>query len=145
MIHKQVGWLSALGWQAAVAVTAYGAANIILQMAAIDNPGYVPTPWSAFASSGRSGNSHVPSADKDGDCRQGTLATMAIVVFSVLCNTFGAKYLPTFESMILVLHLVGFVAILVPLWVLAPKVRSNILLCPTPAEETPDNCCQGLH
>lgn len=70
---------------------------------------------------------------------------MAIVVFSVLCNTFGAKYLPIFENMILVLHIVGFVAILVPLWVLAPKVRSNILLCPAPAEGTPDNGNQGLH
>lgn len=51
---------------------------------------------------------------------------MAVVVFSVFCNTFGAKYLPVFENMILVLHIVGFVAILVPLWVLAPKVRRSV-------------------
>ena len=42
----QVGWLSAMGWQAGVAVTAYGAAKIILQMAAISHPSYVPTAWS---------------------------------------------------------------------------------------------------
>jgi amino acid transporter len=97
----QVGWLSALGWQAAIAVTAFGAGNIILQMAALSYPDYVPTRW------------------------QGTLITIAVVVFSLLFNTVGAKHLPLFESMILFLHIFGFFAILIPLWVLAPKVPAK--------------------
>jgi choline transport protein len=40
-----VGWLSALGWQAAIATTAYGAGNSILLMAALSYPDYVPTQW----------------------------------------------------------------------------------------------------
>ena len=98
-----VGWLSALGWQAAIAVTAFGAGNIILQMAALSNPSYVPTAW------------------------QGTLITMAVVVFSLFFNTVGAKHLPLFESMILFLHVFGFFAILIPLWVLAPKVPAKVV------------------
>lgn len=54
--------------------------------------------------------------------RQGTLMTMAIVVFSLFFNTIGAKHLPLFESLILFLHVFGFFAIIIPLWVLAPKV-----------------------
>ena len=53
--------------------------------------------------------------------------TMAICIFSVFFNTVGAKHLPLFESMILFLHIFGFFAILIPLWVLAPKVSLWII------------------
>lgn len=48
--------------------------------------------------------------------------TMAVVAFSVVLNTMGAKYLPMFEIVILFLHIFGFFAVLITLWVLAPKV-----------------------
>ena len=51
--------------------------------------------------------------------------TIAVVLFSLLFNTVGAKHLPLFESMILFLHIFGFFAILIPLWVLAPKVPAK--------------------
>lgn len=51
--------------------------------------------------------------------------TMAIVVFSMFFNTVGAKHLPLFESMILFLHIFGFFAVLIPLWVLAPKAPAK--------------------
>lgn len=70
-------------------------------MAAISFPQYVPTAW------------------------QGTLITMAVTVFSLVFNTVGAKHLPLFESIILFLHVFGFFAILIPLWVLAPKVPAK--------------------
>ena len=47
--------------------------------------------------------------------------TMAVATFAVFFNTVGAKHLPLFESMILFLHIFGFFAVLIPLWVLAPK------------------------
>lgn len=50
---------------------------------------------------------------------------MAVVCFSVLFNTVGAKHLPLFESVILFLHIFGFFAILIPLWVLAPKAPAK--------------------
>lgn len=47
--------------------------------------------------------------------------TIAVAAFAVLFNTFGARQLPLFETAILALHIIGLFAILIPLWVLAPK------------------------
>ncbi|KAI6914489.1 amino acid transporter [Hortaea werneckii] len=96
-----VGWLSSLGWQAAIATTAYGAGNVILQMGAISYPSYVPTKWHA------------------------TLMTMGVTLLSVFFNTLGARHLPLFESLILVLHIVGFFAVIITLGVLAPKAPAE--------------------
>lgn len=38
------GWLSALGWQAFIAVAAYQAAALILTLAALQSPSYSPAP-----------------------------------------------------------------------------------------------------
>lgn len=40
------GWLSALGWQAFIAVAAYQGGVLILNLATLKNPDYVPTQWS---------------------------------------------------------------------------------------------------
>ena len=53
--------------------------------------------------------------------RQGTLITIAIAAFCVLFNIFGAKHLPLFEGVVFCFHFLGFFAILIPLWILAPK------------------------
>jgi hypothetical protein len=66
--------------------------------------------------------------------------TMAVVAFSVILNTIGAKYLPIFEIMILILHVSGFVAVLVSLWVLAPKVNHQR----HPGATFTDNCNRRL-
>ena len=39
------GWLSALGWQAFVAVAAYQAGAMILVLASVNESSYSPTPW----------------------------------------------------------------------------------------------------
>ena len=52
---------------------------------------------------------------------QGTLLIIAISLFSILFNTYQAKRLPLIENLMLVLHICGFFAILIPLWILAPK------------------------
>lgn len=51
----------------------------------------------------------------------GSLIAIALVFFSLFINTVLAQNLPSIEGVILVLHFLGFIAILVPLWVLAPK------------------------
>lgn len=48
--------------------------------------------------------------------------TMGVTLLSVFFNTLGARHLPLFESLILVLHIVGFFAVIITLGVLAPKV-----------------------
>jgi choline transport protein len=50
----------------------------------------------------------------------GTLLVFAVSAFSVLFNTFLAFTLPIVETIVLVVHLLGFFCVLVPLWVLAP-------------------------
>jgi amino acid transporter len=55
----------------------------------------------------------------------GTLLTAAIALLSTFVNTFCARYLPTLERVILVLHLCGFFACLIPLWVMAKLTPSK--------------------
>lgn len=50
----------------------------------------------------------------------GTLLLYAIMLFSLIFNTILAKQLPNVESAMLVLHVIGFFAILIPLTILAP-------------------------
>jgi choline transport protein len=45
----------------------------------------------------------------------------AVSAFSVFFNTFLAKKLPLVEGIVLVVHIFGFIAILIPLWILAPR------------------------
>ena len=51
----------------------------------------------------------------------GTLLVFAVAGFAVVFNTVLAKKLPLIEGVVLVIHIFGFFAILVPLWVLGPR------------------------
>ena len=51
----------------------------------------------------------------------GTLIIIAVGIFTVVFNTCLAKKLPFVEGMLLMLHVVGLFAIIIPLWVLAPR------------------------
>ena len=51
----------------------------------------------------------------------GTMLVIAITAFAILFNTFLAKKLPMVEGLILIIHIVGLFAIVIPLWVLAPR------------------------
>lgn len=44
----------------------------------------------------------------------------------MIFNSFAARFLPVVEMIVLVLHLVGFVAILVTLWVLSPRNDTSV-------------------
>jgi amino acid transporter len=50
----------------------------------------------------------------------GTLISYGILVLSVFINTAGIKILPAFEGIVLILHVLGFLAVLIPLVHLAP-------------------------
>ena len=51
---------------------------------------------------------------------QGTLIIITVATFSVLFNTFLARHLPKIELFMLACHVLGFFAILIPLWVCGP-------------------------
>ena len=55
----------------------------------------------------------------------GTLLVIAVVLFAIVFNTSMAKQLPIVEIVILVIHIVGLFAIIIPLLVMAPEKNSG--------------------
>lgn len=100
-ISYMTGWLCVLGWQAGSAAGCYLAGTEIQALIILNNPTYVPERW------------------------HGSLLAIALVCVSLFINTILAKILPTIQATILVLHVCGFIAILVPLWVLSPHAPAD--------------------
>lgn len=92
-----VGWTGALGWQAGTASASFLSGTMIQGLMVLWDDTYVPARW------------------------EGTLLTMAMALIMTFFNTYGARQLPLLEGVVLCLHVLGFFAILIPLWVLAPK------------------------
>lgn len=55
----------------------------------------------------------------------GTLLIIAVASVAIFFNIFLAKQLPRIEILMLVLHTLGFFAIIVPLWVLGPRTPAR--------------------
>lgn len=91
------GWLCVLGWQVNIASGSYLVALQLQGIILLNDDSYTPQPWHA------------------------TLMVIAVAVVAILFNTFFASRLPLIEGMMLVIHILGFFAILIPLWVLAPR------------------------
>ena len=91
------GWISVLGWQTGLASLAFLAGTMIQGLLVLNYPDYVFEQW------------------------HGTLLVIAITAFCIIFNTFLAKRLPMVEGMVLIIHILGFFAVLIPLWVLAPR------------------------
>ena len=51
----------------------------------------------------------------------GTLLIIAVATFSIVFNTLLARKLPLVEGVVLILHIFGFFAVFVTMWVLAPR------------------------
>ena len=75
------GWITVLGWQAAIASVCFLIATMIQVLAVFNNPSYSPTRW------------------------QATLIMIASAVLFVLVNTFGKSLLPITETIGGVLHM----------------------------------------
>ncbi|KAL4880520.1 amino acid/polyamine transporter I [Aspergillus karnatakaensis] len=89
------GWLTLIGWQATFATACYLDGTMIQGLAVLTNPAYVPAYWHA------------------------TMYYWAVVAFGVGINVVGRNVLPRFEGLILVVHILGFFAVLIPLLSLA--------------------------
>jgi hypothetical protein len=92
-----VGWLGVLGWQTAAATVSYLSGKQIQGIIVLNNPSYEPQPW------------------------HGTLLIWAILSICCLFNTFFSRKLPLVEGMIVVLHVAGFFAVIIPLWVMGDR------------------------
>jgi amino acid transporter len=55
----------------------------------------------------------------------GTLLTIGITLFAILWNTLLVRKLPLLEGVIVILHIFGFFAFIVVLWVMGPKADSK--------------------
>jgi choline transport protein len=89
-------WVTLCGWQAAAASGAFASGTFVQGLIVLCNPSYEPKGW------------------------QNTLFAWAILVFGTTINTLATGLLPNFEGLILILHICGFFAILIPLVYLAP-------------------------
>ncbi|KAH8810578.1 amino acid/polyamine transporter I [Xylogone sp. PMI_703] len=99
-----VGWLCAIGWQVYLAGVCFMVGTIIQGLIALNVTDYVWHNW------------------------HGTLLTIAVIAFSIAFNTVLATRLPLIEGTILILHLAGFFAIIIPLWIMAPRAHPLVLL-----------------
>ncbi|KAK7948538.1 amino acid transporter [Apiospora aurea] len=96
LLSYMVGWFSGLGWQTALFVTSYTAAQQFEALIALNVPSYQIQGW------------------------HGTLLSIAITVFAIVFNTALARQLPLFEVLVGALDVLGFVAFLAVLWSMAP-------------------------
>jgi choline transport protein len=104
MLSYFAGWLTGLGWQVYLASVAFLVGTMIQGLIALNDPTYVWKNW------------------------HGTLLAIATIVFSVIFNTILASRLPLLEGLILFVHVVGFFAIIITLWVMGPIGKADVVL-----------------
>ena len=85
-----------IGWQALLASGAYLVANIIQGLVILNYPDYPAERW------------------------HGTFILWAVIVVAVIVNTVIVSLLPKLECVILIIHVLGFFAVMIPLVYMAP-------------------------
>lgn len=88
--------MSTLSWQAGNASGSFLTGTIIQALLTINYPDYVPQAW------------------------QGTLFVFAMVAIVYSVNIWGAQVWPKIQNGLMILHILGFFAVIIVLWVLAP-------------------------
>jgi choline transport protein len=96
-LSYMTGWMSTLSWQAGIASGSFLTGTIIQALITVNNPSYSPENW------------------------QGTLLVFSMVLVLFIANIWGAKSLPMLQNILLVVHCFGFFAVIIVLWVLAPR------------------------
>ncbi|KAF2724459.1 GABA-specific permease [Polychaeton citri CBS 116435] len=101
-LSYSVGWLCVLGWQVGTAAGSFLAATELQGILILNYPDtYEFERW------------------------HGTLITILIVLLLAVFNTVGLRYLPWLETFALVLHLGGFLAYVIPCWVMGPRASDR--------------------
>ena len=91
------GWIATVGWNANTAAGVFFSGTLVQALLVLNYPDYDYQRW------------------------HGTLIMWAVLLVCIFVNTVAASLLPKIEGVILVLHTLGFFAVLIPLVVLAPK------------------------
>lgn len=92
-----VGWMAVLSWQAGQASGPFLVGTVIQGILVVNDPTYNPTNW------------------------QGTLFVFAVVLLVYAMNVWASNAMPMINNIFLVLHVFGFLAIVVTLWALSPR------------------------
>lgn len=97
-----IGWMSTLSWQAGTASGPFLVGTLIQSSAVVMYPDYSPTNW------------------------QGTLMVIAVTILVWVLNIWGARIMPIFQNVMLVVHVFGFLAIIIVFWVLSPRASAEV-------------------
>ncbi|KAK0637101.1 GABA permease-like protein [Bombardia bombarda] len=96
------GWMSTLSWQAGTASGPFLVGTLIQSSVIVMYPEYAPTTW------------------------QGTLMVIAVTLIVWILNIWGARGMPMFQNIMLVVHVLGFLAIVVVFWALSPRATAEV-------------------
>ncbi|KAI7758987.1 hypothetical protein ACKAV7_011540 [Fusarium commune] len=91
------GWMTTLGWLASFASSCYTIAFQVQACINVTKPDFAFTPW------------------------QIALIMWAVIIVTIAFNTWGTAFFPQLETASLIGHLLGFFAVMIPLWVLCDK------------------------
>ncbi|KAF2650111.1 amino acid transporter [Lophiostoma macrostomum CBS 122681] len=97
-----VGWMSTLSWQAGTASGPFLVGTLIQACAIVMFPDYAPTNW------------------------QGTLMVIAVTILVWVLNIWGSQVMPLIQNIMLVVHVLGFLAVIIVLWVLSPRASTKV-------------------
>ncbi|KAJ4363456.1 hypothetical protein N0V83_009749 [Neocucurbitaria cava] len=97
-----IGWMSTLSWQAGTASGPFLVGTLIQSSAVVMYPDYSPTNW------------------------QGTLMVIAVTILVWVSNLWGARMMPMFQNIMLVVHVFGFLTIIIIFWVLSPRASAEV-------------------
>ncbi|KAK3984857.1 GABA permease-like protein [Cladorrhinum sp. PSN332] len=96
-----IGWMSTLSWQAGTASGPFLVGTLIQSSAIVAHPSYAPTNW------------------------QGTLMVIAVTMLVWAGNVYGSRWMPLFQNVMLVFHILGFLIIIIIFWVLSPHATAH--------------------
>lgn len=92
-----VGWMSTLSWQAGTASGPFLVGTLIQASAVVSYPDYASKNW------------------------HGTLMVIAVTIIVWAMNIWGTKGMPMFQNVMLVIHVFGFLTVIIIFWVLSPR------------------------
>jgi choline transport protein len=97
-----VGWLCCLGWQAAMPTVAAFGSQQVLALISVCDRSYVQQGW------------------------HGALLTIAFVLLAIIFNIAAIGQMPMFERLSMILHFLGFIAVIAIYWALGPGADPEI-------------------
>ena len=102
-LSHSMGWMSTLSWQAGTASGPFLVGTLIQSLISVNYPDYEATNW------------------------QGTLFVFAVTSIVWIMNVWGSRAMPLIQNLMLIVHIGGFLAILIIFWVLAPHNTAEVV------------------